>query len=409
MVVRIHPPWVVAGDLESNPKGGHRALGAELVAAFGSDAVFQLSAGEYAVLDPEGGANSRAADRAWRAARDAGQRAGLGDRVVSGFSEGQSGDARNPDALWERAEAAAGRAVRDAVPTVSFARLPLPPIPVSAPQTEAVRETLRNATLRVVYEPVVDLFTQQLVGYDVQPRPAQRSELASSSQMLATAQRIGETRALEALTLLTVRTDGPGFGMPADARLFLRVSAAHLDEEAFSRDALVTWAKGCGLTVPRCVVLLDGNPTDTTTERVAELAAAGFQIGVDEVGHPHTPLHLLTSMDAAYVRLDGAFLASVLGSESGRAWVRGVCAAAAEVSATVIAPQLEDEDRLAAVRSLASQPSPVRAAIAGQGAVLGATTPDPGTTVESAAAEAEDDRAEQPVPDLPRAVEADDG
>ncbi len=360
-----------------NDAEGHGA-GDEVLAAFGrlirgmirtADRAFRTGGDEFAILMPHTDANG-----AEVVARRllAGALEGRPDRRAFSFSAGISGSGElgtDRRQIFAQAEAALswskghGRTSITIFDPASHRRPGM--LPVGSDLSASVANVAAARALRPVYQPIVDVRSGAIVGYEALVRPAPDSGFSNPGELFTAAEVAGRTVELDR-ACLDVVTAG-AVGLRADLLLTVNLSPRTLEAPEFTANALVELFRRSGL-VPEQVVLelteREGvEQVDRLRRSVAACRAVGFHIAADDVGAGNAGLRLLSQIQFDIVKIDLSLVQRGAEHDAALAVMTSIQQLAQRWGAGVIAEGIETPEQLELVRGLGIG--------AGQGYLLG--------------------------------------
>ena len=383
------PVSLVLIDLDGfkavNDSKGH-AEGDRVLARFGRllelstrrpDRAFRIGGDEFALLLPH-----TDADGAWLLARRLLVTAlqpvlrEMGDEAIS-FSAGVSsipGLASNRESLYLQADSAlyaAKRAGRTEVhryePGTSEAASPRLP----AEQLAAIADVVTRRLLRPVYQPVVELASSQVLGYEGLIRPADGTPFDGPGSLFAAADATGHVVDLDLACLDTII--GGAAHLPAPQFLCVNLSAQTIEAPEFGTATLLAILGRHGVPPDRVVIeLTEHRPLrDPEAARVKfeSFRRHGIRFAADDLGSGNAGLRLLAQLRFDVLKVDLSLVQRSGPGAPSNAVIGSVVGLADQSDALVIAEGLEHEEQVAHVASLGVR--------AGQGYLLGRPGPLP--------------------------------
>ncbi len=228
----------------------------------------------------------------------------------------------------------------------------------------AVETALHRATdrgeMRLYHQPILDLFTNEVTGFEALMRwqqadgtivsPAEFIPIAEDNGVIVS---LGKWALLEGLTQLRCWID-EGVCSPR-ATMSVNVSAHQLREpdfpdtvsEALTRSgvsASLLW-----LEVTETVMINDAELARTTLTRLSEL---GVRIALDDFGTGFSSLSLLQKFPLHRIKIDRAFVRGLAESENDRSLVRTIIAMAKALDLDVVAEGVESKAQLDLLRDM---------------------------------------------------------
>jgi len=357
-----------------NDVDGH-AAGDEVLREFGrvlsesgrfADRAFRIGGDEFAVLMPH-----TDADGAIQIGRRLQERAARAPGRSISFSGGISAcplQATTRSQLYAQADAAlywCKRHGRASVDVFHPERDRTASLQASNELSAAIARVVSERLLRAVYQPIVDLTTGRVVGFEGLIRPMPESGFADPSSMFVAAETVGRTVELDYACISAVVAGAQS--MSVDQLLTLNISPRTVEAPHFSADALLIVLARHGIDPGRVVVeLTEREKVEDSTRLQANLSAlqrAGVRIAADDVGAGNAGLRLLSQIRFDIVKVDLSLVQEGAERDSSRAVLRSLRDLANRWGASVIAEGLETVSQLRMVRELGMA--------AGQGYLLG--------------------------------------
>ncbi len=365
-----------------NDSDGH-ASGDELLREMGrligevaryADRAFRIGGDEFAILMPHTDADG-AMQIAHRLLERALQPRGGGRPIP--FSGGASACpqyATTRTQLYAQADASLYWCKRHGRASVDV----FDPLRDSAASQEATNElsaqiahVVNDGLIRPVYQPIVDLSTGRVIGFEGLSRPLPESGFADPGVMFTAAETVGRTVELDLACLYAVIAGARN--MPADQLLTINISPRTIEAPHFTTDALLAILARHSIAPERVVVeLTEREKVEDVTRLQAALGAlqrTGLRIAADDVGAGNAGLRLLSQVRFDIVKIDLSLVQEGAERDSSRAVLRSLRDLASRWSASVIAEGLETSGQLRMVRELGIA--------AGQGYLLARPMPEP--------------------------------
>jgi len=333
------------------------------------DRAFRIGGDEFALLMPRTGLDE--AVEVVERLRSSSVRRMLGTTISIGVVE-LSPDA-DAEVLRDRADNAlheAKRCGRDQV--VTFASIvEQTPTRISGTTVTAVRNLLATRRMGAAYQPIWNLVTQRVIGYEGLARPAIECGLAGPQDAFEGAVLLGRVDELDALCRSAVLAGVND--LPDGVLLFLNISPEVFDHGAQAVELLRDEVMVAGLHPRQVAIELTEHASermDLVIDQVRRLREFGFLLALDDVGTGDTSLGLLGQVQPDYVKVDQTVVRGALEQGPERAILAAILAYAGECGATVIAEGIETDGELEMVRGMGTDVE--RARIVGvQGYLLG--------------------------------------
>ncbi len=235
---------------------------------------------------------------------------------------------------------------------------------------------LQNRLVTTLLQPVVDARDSTIFGYEALSRGPSDSPLHSAAMLFETAERCGQTDALETLCLQLAAEKWAYFGMPQ--RLFVNVSPDKLLPPGFHTPHLESQLKAYGLKPANIVIELSERYPTTDLAGLQKslnwLKSEGFLIAIDDLGSGYSGLKLWSELKPDFVKIDRHFIRDIQDDLVKREVVRTVVDLSARLDCQLIAEGIETEAELRVVSELGIKLF--------QGFLFGRPKPRPTATLE---------------------------
>ncbi len=262
---------------------------------------------------------------------------------------------------------------------------------VIAELSQAVARVAADRALRPVFQPVVELVSGRVTGFEGLVRPAAGSGFDNPGSLFVAAERCGRTVELDQACLEVIAAAAAA--IPEDRSVSLNLSPRSLEAPEFSAHALARTLDRLGLSPERVVIeLTEREAVDDMDLLRANLEAcrrAGMRIAADDVGSGNAGLRLLSQIHFDIVKIDLSLVQGGAARESSLAVLRSLVELAKRWGSVVVAEGVETPEQLRVLRSLD--------VTAAQGYLLGRPSDD--VTVDSVDLEAL--LAPPPTPNIP--------
>jgi diguanylate cyclase (GGDEF)-like protein len=339
------------------------------------DEVFRLGSDEFAVVMPGRSVSNAVTDmeRILHFSR----RPEPGLRPAS-FSSGVSGVpecATDSDIVLQQAEAAVAWVKghgRSGVEAYDADRDRVPDQPHDIANL-AVREVVAGRLLSPVFQPIVDLRTGRVLGFEGLIRPDPNGPLPDTSHLFAAASASGRTVELDLACLEVVLAGARAIG--PDRLLTLNLSPRTLEVRDFDASWLLDLLLRNGIAPGRVIVELTERDAVGDLTRLQEalrnLQGHGLRLAADDVGAGNAGLRLLSQVPFDIFKIDLSLVQDGVHRPGSRAVLESLRDLAVSQNTRIIAEGVETAQQLQVIRDLDIG--------AGQGYLLGR----PGVSVEA--------------------------
>ncbi len=237
--------------------------------------------------------------------------------------------------------------------------------------SRALADVIADGALRPVYQPVVDLATGRIIGYEGLIRPASESPFSNPGALFAAAEISGHVVDLDVACLAIVLAGARA--IPEPLVVTINISPQTLEAPEFGAARLLHMVAAAGLPPDRVILEITEHDVIRDVPRVLAALegcrAGGIRIAADDVGAGNAGLRLLSQFRFDVVKIDLSLVQAGTGQETVRSVLGTLVDLGGRWGALLVAEGVETPAQLALVRELAIG--------AGQGYLLGR----PGTDV----------------------------
>lgn len=217
-----------------------------------------------------------------------------------------------------------------------------------------IEEVILQGAISPVYQPIVDLRTGQVFGYEALARGPQGEELESPRELYLQAERGGVLAELD--LACRRRALASARGMQPGRKLFMNLLPSGVNDPGFHGEALDRMLEAAGLRARDIVLEITEHRAIGDRERfLSSLEAyrrAGVHIALDDVGSGYANLDALLLVRPEFLKLDGAIVRRIHLDPVRRDMARAMTRVARSIGARVVAEGIEREAELEVVRSL---------------------------------------------------------
>ena len=218
----------------------------------------------------------------------------------------------------------------------------------------AVSRVASDRLLRPVYQPLYDLRTGRVLGYEGLVRLAPDAGFSGPGPLFVAAEATGRTVELDLAALEAVMVGARRL----DERQYLSVnlSPRTLETEAFNPFEVLQLARRAGFDPTRLVVELTEREAVEDLARLRDALAAlrrhGVRIAADDVGAGNAGLRLLSEVSFDILKVDLSLVRAGTTHESAEGVLRALRDLAARGGQRILAEGVETDGQLAAVMAL---------------------------------------------------------
>ncbi|MEN8182875.1 MAG: EAL domain-containing protein, partial [Myxococcota bacterium] len=223
-----------------------------------------------------------------------------------------------------------------------------------------------------VYEPIVDVASRTVFGYEALARGPAGTEFHSPAALFETAEEQGFVFELDCLC----RRSGLGgaVGLPSGTKLFLNVRPTTIHDPNFRPEALIRTLARTELHPSDVVFEISEQESiqsfDAFREVRDEYGKLGFQIAVDDTGAGYASLQAVMELEPDYIKVDRAFCSGIDTDPARQSMLSALHSVAGQIGAKIIAEGLDTLEELETLGRLGvpfgqgwlfGKPTPLRA------------------------------------------------
>lgn len=219
--------------------------------------------------------------------------------------------------------------------------------------TGRLEKMLDRRYLTSAYQPIIHLESSDVLGYEALLRLSGTAADSSVEELFSAAQRLGYSRDLDWLSRRAALESSRH--LPADAVLFINVSARALLDPVHECDQMLLLLRWVGRTASNCVLEISEREMISNLSRLRDVLAEyrkhGFRFALDDVGEGHSTLEVLASANAEYIKIARSLSERVEQPGPGSA-VRAIVTFAASSGAAVVAEGVSEPGMANVMRQL---------------------------------------------------------
>ncbi len=213
---------------------------------------------------------------------------------------------------------------------------------------------VETGAIRPVYQPIVELVSGRIVGYEGLVRPEPDHGFANAGELFEAAEAGGRTFELDMACVAVVAAGAAG--LPGDLLLSVNVSPRTLEAAEFSAAHLVRILADHGIAASRVILELTEREVVEDVERLravlAACQAAGMRVAADDIGAGNAGLQLLSQIHFDIVKIDLSLVQAGARRETSLDVLRSLTDLAAAWGAFVIAEGVETAAQLRILRDI---------------------------------------------------------
>ena len=229
----------------------------------------------------------------------------------------------------------------------------------------AVAEVILDKLLRPVFQPIVDLRSGRIIGFEGLIRPDPKGPLPDTAQLFAAAAASGRTVELDLACIEAVVQGARAIG--SDRLLTLNLSPRTLEVKDFDAAWLLQGLVRNGISPSRVIIEMTERDEVDDIGRLRQTFAAlqqyGLRLAADDVGAGNAGLRLLSQVQFDIVKIDLSLVQDGVRRLGARAVLQSLRDLALSQDARIVAEGVETAEQLHVIRELQIG--------AGQGFLLG--------------------------------------
>ncbi len=206
----------------------------------------------------------------------------------------------------------------------------------------------------MVYQPIVDMSSDEVYGYEALVRPHAGCGMSSPDDLFDTGKETSLTFDLDSLC----RRQGLAGAteIPLGAKLFLNCLPTAIHDPSFRGETLCAQLAEIGLRPEDLVLEISERESieNFTIYREARdyYAGLGVQVALDDTGAGYASLRAVMELSPNFIKLDHYLVSSIDTDPPRQELLRALDAVAKKIGATIIAEGIETEEELQAIKAL---------------------------------------------------------
>lgn len=213
---------------------------------------------------------------------------------------------------------------------------------------------LTNARLLTVLQPVLDLHTGRMTGYEALTRGPSNSPLHAPQALFHAAEACGLTATLDNACMRSALAAFARLRLPG--RLFVNLTPASLLDARFSPEAVLAMLEASGITADKVTIEVTENATTidyvALRDAVSNLRTAGIEAAIDDFGQGFSSLRMWSELKPGFVKIDKHFVSDIHRDPHKLEFVRSIRQLAESAHASLIAEGVESASELAVLKDL---------------------------------------------------------
>ena len=212
-------------------------------------------------------------------------------------------------------------------------------------------QLVRQRNLSSLYQPIVDMRENRIIGYEALIRGPMDSELHSPLKLFAAASQCGMLSALEMLAQeISIQRFAE---LELDGKLFLNISPTTLQEMTFHENETLDLIHHYGLSADQTVIEISEqyplHDYETIKRATRQYQRLGFQLAIDDLGAGYAGLRSWSEIRPDYVKIDRHFMTGIEADTVKQDFVRSIIDISNSQDCLIIAEGLETQAELETV------------------------------------------------------------
>ena len=215
-----------------------------------------------------------------------------------------------------------------------------------------LKRIIQDSAVTMVFQPVVDLGTREVLGFEALARGPKDSFFEMPRAMFALSRRVGVAVDLDRLCRDTALRD---WGQAAQVgKVFVNVLPSSLDDPAWLNGGVGALLQSASIEPADVVIEVSERAADSEADRFAEvmerIKRQGFGVALDDVGTGYATLTTLEKVRPDYLKLDVSMVRDVHRNLIKQEVLSALVQIAHTIDASVIAEGVESEEEATALR-----------------------------------------------------------
>ncbi|MDF1644198.1 MAG: EAL and GGDEF domain-containing protein [Pseudomonadales bacterium] len=217
-----------------------------------------------------------------------------------------------------------------------------------------IKEIITEQRLKVVFQPIADLNTQAIFGYEGLIRGPTNSPLQSPVMLFYAAELEGLSVELDYLCRALIIKQFAFLNLPG--KLFINVIPQSLLEQHYRKGQTKALLDSAGISQSRVVIeITESSPIEDFNEisdAIHKYREAGFTVAIDDLGAGYSGLKLWSEMVPDFVKIDRHFIQDVDKDRTKRQFIRAIIEIAQYLGANVITEGIETLEEYSTLRKM---------------------------------------------------------
>jgi diguanylate cyclase (GGDEF)-like protein len=220
----------------------------------------------------------------------------------------------------------------------------------------AVRQVVSERQMTVAFQPIWNLASGKVLGFEALSRPDVSSGLSGPQELFDIAEQMGRAHELDAVCVEKILARAGE--LPAETLLFLNVTPQSLVHDLLTETTLLHAVVSAGLEPSRVVVEVTERSIvklAAIVQKVNDLRRMGFRVALDDAGAGNAGLEMLSQLSVDFIKIDRDVVSRALTDQIAYGVLAGITTIARASHASVIAEGIETPQMLDMVQRLEVQ------------------------------------------------------
>lgn len=217
-----------------------------------------------------------------------------------------------------------------------------------------INQIIENKSLRVVFQPIADLNTQTIFGYEGLIRGPDSSPLQSPLLLFHAAELEGVAIKLDYLCRELIIKQFAFLNLPG--KLFINVTPQSFLPQNYRQGETKRILDEVGIGLSRVVIeVTESSPIEDfslISDALLKYRKAGFTVAIDDLGAGYSGLKLWSEMTPDFVKVDRHFIEGVDKSRTKRQFIKAIIEIAQYLGTNIVTEGIETAQEYSTLRKL---------------------------------------------------------
>ncbi|MEE8509064.1 MAG: EAL domain-containing protein [Myxococcota bacterium] len=213
---------------------------------------------------------------------------------------------------------------------------------------QRILEVVLDRRIRSVYEPIVDVATRTVFGYEALARGPEGSEFHSPSALFEVAEQ--ENLLFELDCLCRASALEGAIDYPSGSKLFLNIRPTSIHDPNFRAERLIETLARCKLSPSDVVFEISEQESISNFKAFREISddyrGLGFQFALDDTGAGYAGLEAILELTPEFIKADRAFVSGIDVDPARQEMLSALQSVASKIGARIIGEGLDTLEEL---------------------------------------------------------------